>query len=371
MGYQRGRPRLPKATLTGSIDIVVCEREDKTLSSTAFHVRFGKLKVLRTSKKQLMLIVNGVDSGLKMKLGSGGEGYFEYETDADIHEDESELNAEGFGSDEDDEDHDDHDASKRDDSKSHWFWGKFPSKGGSSSNQAIRNGPQKGSSPSNSDSPKKAGFIRRIGDFFRRPKASESLSTSPDESSRMVDRPLMEEVDGNTGDNLKTVKTRSVKVPHNGSEPTIDELRDEHTRMLISEEYEEYHKDQVALSLCRVEIGEKKSDIEAIRTFMKHKIDYELFKDNFDEILKHPNLIIKIHDDLYNPDVGIPQIISLLAFNKVINLKMSEGVKKMQKEEEEKKEIEMITSAPGHNRNIPEDSMPTLKDKKTVSAKKR
>ena len=357
--------------MTGSIDIVVCERVDKTLSSTAFHVRFGKLKVLRTTKKQLLLIVNGVDSGLKMKLGSGGEGYFEYETDADIHEDESELNAEGFGSDEDDEDHEDHDDAKDESSKGHWFWGKFPSRGGAQNTNSAIEAEKQAKNGNAAESPKKAGFIRRIGDFFRRPKAVPSQPTSPEESSRMVQRPLLEEDSTESGSKMPNIKTTTVKIPENKSDHTIEELKEEHNRMLMTEEFEEYNKDQVALSLCRLEISEKFSDIQVIRTFMKHKIEFEVFKDNFDEILKHPNLIIKIHDDLYNPDVGVPQIISLLAFNRVINLKMSEGVKKMQQDEEERKEIEMIAAAPGRNSSIPQDSMPMSKDKRTTSSKKR
>jgi phosphatidate phosphatase PAH1 len=35
------------ATLSGAIDIVVVEQEDGSLASTPFHVRFGKLKLIR------------------------------------------------------------------------------------------------------------------------------------------------------------------------------------------------------------------------------------------------------------------------------------------------------------------------------------
>lgn len=53
-------------------------------------MRFGKLKVLRTSMKSLAIQVNGADSGLRMKLGKGGEGYFEYEATGSA-EDEAEC----------------------------------------------------------------------------------------------------------------------------------------------------------------------------------------------------------------------------------------------------------------------------------------
>ena len=35
------------ATLSGAIDIIVCEKDNGDLKSTPFHIRFGKLGVLR------------------------------------------------------------------------------------------------------------------------------------------------------------------------------------------------------------------------------------------------------------------------------------------------------------------------------------
>lgn len=39
------------ATLTGAIDVVVIRREDGSFTSSPFHVRFGKLGVLRSREK--------------------------------------------------------------------------------------------------------------------------------------------------------------------------------------------------------------------------------------------------------------------------------------------------------------------------------
>ncbi|KAK8374352.1 hypothetical protein O3P69_018341, partial [Scylla paramamosain] len=39
------------ATLTGAIDVVVVQQEDGTLVSSPFHVRFGKMGVLRSREK--------------------------------------------------------------------------------------------------------------------------------------------------------------------------------------------------------------------------------------------------------------------------------------------------------------------------------
>ena len=39
------------ATLTGAIDVIVVEQEDGTFRSSPFHVRFGKMGVLKAREK--------------------------------------------------------------------------------------------------------------------------------------------------------------------------------------------------------------------------------------------------------------------------------------------------------------------------------
>lgn len=39
------------ATLTGAIDVIIVEQEDGSFKSSPFHVRFGKLGVLRSKEK--------------------------------------------------------------------------------------------------------------------------------------------------------------------------------------------------------------------------------------------------------------------------------------------------------------------------------
>eukprot|EP01104_Vermistella_antarctica_P009207 TRINITY_DN2349_c0_g1_i1.p1 TRINITY_DN2349_c0_g1~~TRINITY_DN2349_c0_g1_i1.p1 ORF type:complete len:1063 (+),score=241.93 TRINITY_DN2349_c0_g1_i1:157-3345(+) len=68
------------ATLSGAIDIIVVEQEDGTLVSTPFHVRFGKLRLIRSSDKVISLSVNDKPLPLKMKLGSAGEAYFVHDS---------------------------------------------------------------------------------------------------------------------------------------------------------------------------------------------------------------------------------------------------------------------------------------------------
>jgi len=68
-----------QATLSGCVDIVVVRQRDGTLKSTPFHVRFGKLKVLKSKDKFVKIHVNNQQSRLTMKLGEAGEGFFEEE----------------------------------------------------------------------------------------------------------------------------------------------------------------------------------------------------------------------------------------------------------------------------------------------------
>ncbi|XP_065063283.1 phosphatidate phosphatase LPIN3-like [Rhopilema esculentum] len=64
------------ATLTGAIDVIVVRQEDGSLVGSPFHVRFGKLGVLRAREKVVDISVNDQDVDLHMKLGDAGEAFF-------------------------------------------------------------------------------------------------------------------------------------------------------------------------------------------------------------------------------------------------------------------------------------------------------
>jgi phosphatidate phosphatase LPIN len=64
------------ATLSGAIDVIAVRHADGTLVSTPFHVRFGKLQLIRSNEKQVNLTVNDEEVELTMKLGRNGEAYF-------------------------------------------------------------------------------------------------------------------------------------------------------------------------------------------------------------------------------------------------------------------------------------------------------
>ncbi|XP_075427968.1 LOW QUALITY PROTEIN: phosphatidate phosphatase LPIN3-like [Ascaphus truei] len=64
------------ATLTGSIDVVVVRHPDGTFRGSPFHVRFGKLGVMRSAELEVDIEVNGEPVDLQMKLGENGEAFF-------------------------------------------------------------------------------------------------------------------------------------------------------------------------------------------------------------------------------------------------------------------------------------------------------
>ncbi|XP_063155217.1 phosphatidate phosphatase LPIN2 isoform X2 [Candoia aspera] len=70
-----------QATLSGCIDVIVVRRQDGTYLCSPFHVRFGKLGVLRSKEKVIDIEINGEAVDLHMKLGDNGEAFFVQETE--------------------------------------------------------------------------------------------------------------------------------------------------------------------------------------------------------------------------------------------------------------------------------------------------
>lgn len=70
-----------QATLSGCIDVVVVRQKDGSYQCSPFHVRFGKLGVLRSKEKVIDIEINGEPVELHMKLGDNGEAFFVQETE--------------------------------------------------------------------------------------------------------------------------------------------------------------------------------------------------------------------------------------------------------------------------------------------------
>lgn len=64
------------ATLSGAIDIVVIEDDKGRRQCSPFHVRFGKLQLLKSRGIPVDIELNGQRTNLRMFLGAAGEAYF-------------------------------------------------------------------------------------------------------------------------------------------------------------------------------------------------------------------------------------------------------------------------------------------------------
>ncbi|PWN90511.1 LNS2-domain-containing protein [Acaromyces ingoldii] len=99
--YNTITPSINPATLSGAIDVIVVERQVERdeddgeggtrkvqateLASTPFHVRFGKMSVLRPAERKVTLHLNNSPDPLPfaMKVGEAGEAFFVLELDDD------------------------------------------------------------------------------------------------------------------------------------------------------------------------------------------------------------------------------------------------------------------------------------------------
>ncbi|KAG0232186.1 hypothetical protein BGW41_001944 [Actinomortierella wolfii] len=72
------------ATLSGAIDIIVVQQPNGDLACSPFHVRFGKLSVLRPQDKVVEVRVNGQVIPFQMKVGDLGECFFVLTTEDDV-----------------------------------------------------------------------------------------------------------------------------------------------------------------------------------------------------------------------------------------------------------------------------------------------
>ena len=64
---------------SGAMDILVIESPNGQYKSSAFHVRFGSLKVIKSKEQEVEIYVNSIRTFVKMKLSSSGDAYFQYD----------------------------------------------------------------------------------------------------------------------------------------------------------------------------------------------------------------------------------------------------------------------------------------------------
>ena len=94
----------------------------------------------------------------------------------------------------------------------------------------------------------------------------------------------------------------------------IDEMMKESD----TQEGQQEEQAQISLSLCAHLTTPKMTEEELVQTFNDNIVSFDYFSSDPYEVLNDPHLLIKIYDKLYTPEDGIPQVISLLTFNKFL-----------------------------------------------------
>ena len=80
---------------SGSMDILVIESSKEQYKSSAFHVRFGSLKVIKSKEQEVEIYVNSIKTNVKMKLSRSGDAYFQFdELDPQVSQQQNLYNSE-------------------------------------------------------------------------------------------------------------------------------------------------------------------------------------------------------------------------------------------------------------------------------------
>lgn len=113
------------ATLTGAIDVIVVQQPDGSFMCSPFHVRFGKIGVLRSKEKIVDIELNGEPIDIHMKLGENGEAIFIDNSELPANDPKQQQDEEGDGEDEETVVENEEDTEKKE-QKLYWQWGRIP-----------------------------------------------------------------------------------------------------------------------------------------------------------------------------------------------------------------------------------------------------
>ena len=336
------------------MDIVCVIQPDGTLKSSPFHVRFGKLKLLKSDRKQVTITVNDVESNeVAMLLGQEGEAFFlreafQDEATSSIENVSSSIFRQGPKS-----------ITSPQLSKSQGTAGAKDSvAGGPRSDPDLKNGSQlledfeigdslrmkankHNSSPksahhamgleaahfnedliNNEDgrSPKKEdfgktveeqrkGLWRSIFGYFRGPKKTEvqagTTSTAKSEKPAEATRSLQKE------ESKQIEREFDVNVDDLGSMGYDSEDRSSDSQKLKQDS-------EIHMSLClhAFKALEPTNYCEMKELFDQFRVPYEQMCSNPHAVMKDPNLVVQIERNFYTWENGAPMIMSCLAYKK-------------------------------------------------------
>lgn len=264
------------STLSGVLDVIVVEDKNHVKNSTAFHFRVGKFKVFMPDQREVDLYVNGQLMKTSVKLSQRGVGYFEVEVDP------VELNNSQFS-----------ENLLLEEELFHEM--KNPNLGEIAKDKLIK------------DRNKKAD---------NQPEQERDIE---------IDRLVLDDhnPDNNSKDGLIVADDSKPEhnQAHSDSLPSKMKLKDGEN--LIKDAPSKTREaafaipgTQIELSLCARYLEPDMSPKAINDIFYRHKVSFLKFNSNPHIILSHKDLMIRIDNIVYESHIGVPQILSVLAFNK-------------------------------------------------------
>uniref|UniRef100_A0A8C7WY23 phosphatidate phosphatase n=1 Tax=Oryzias sinensis TaxID=183150 RepID=A0A8C7WY23_9TELE len=333
---------LNPATLSGCIDVIVVRQPDGSLQCSPFHVRFGKMGVLRSREKVVDIEINGEPVSLHMKLGENGEAFFVKEMEnklvsCDRHSPDESPSLTPKS---------DSELTNRANPEMQWAWGELPQAAqvhthkhthieniGSSYTETnsfavcsatkifpdhLDEGRNRGSPIIRTDSPsrKKEKRSQHLGAdgiylddiaelepevaalYF--PKSDGGSSSMKGESELM----MMD---------VRSANQSPQSVSSSGVDSGIDSLLDQISDL-----------PHVAISLCGGLTDNKEITREQ---FMERTISYQQFSEN-PSIIDDPNLVVKIGNKYYNWSTAAPVMLAMQVYKKPLPQESVENIMK-------------------------------------------
>ena len=319
------------STSSGLIDIMVSQDKNKIFKSTNFHFRFGKFRIFKPKDTEINLYINNIESSFKMRMSKKGIAYFKYfiNRDKNDHIDSTDFNSD-FQSEEEKKDDNikEGNFSKKKESQNDYDK-KYSLKNKKNFKEDKKESFENIEEKEKTKSEKKNNSEKNID--LKNENNIVNIVENPDVQKNIVENPELQ----------KNIEKDVNKKNDEEEETSEQKIINKESKEYLETEELEKEENQIELSLCSQLISPEMSEKEIKEIFNTKKINYSQFNENPHLILGDENLMIKIGKKFYEPYIGIPQIISLLAFNKDLT---PNSLSKMVKDFEEfeiKPEIEI------------------------------
>uniref|UniRef100_A0A4W5NWG9 phosphatidate phosphatase n=1 Tax=Hucho hucho TaxID=62062 RepID=A0A4W5NWG9_9TELE len=291
-----------QATLSGCIDVVVVRQPDGTFHCSPFHVRFGKLGVLRSKEKVIDIEINGEPVELHMKLGDNGEAFFVQETEQHNEIIPAHLVTSPIPTEEA--------LGRGRESRA----GESGLEGGLQPPQGDSQNPASSSTPllppSTTAGKKKKRRKRKHKADPRKEEQQASTAGGEEVCELMTDQSVVVSVRCSESETIPKNWVEVGRCDGSQSPQSVGSAAADSGTECLSDSAGDLP--DITLSLCGG-VGEN-SEISKEK-FMEHIITYHEFAEN-PAIIDNPNLVVRISNRYYNWTLAAPLILSMQAFQK-------------------------------------------------------